>query len=87
MSDVVGLLQQRLAPLQPQSLDLYDESGAHVGHAGARQGGHFRLVIVSSQFVGASRLARHRLVYGLVGDLIPSPVHALAIEAFAPGEL
>ena len=65
----------------------HDDSAEHAGHAGAAAGGgHFSLVIVSEQFAGLTRLARHRAVLDRVGDLIPHPVHALAIRAYAPDE-
>ena len=86
--DVPTLLRARLAPLAPVHIDLTDDSAAHAGHAGSAQGGgHFSLLIVSEQFTGKSRLARHRAVLEQGGDLIPHPVHALAIEAYAPAEL
>ena len=75
------LLRERLAPLQPTSLDIIDESHLHAGHAGARDGAsHFRVIISTPQFAGLAALARHRLVYDRVHDLIPHPIHALAIE-------
>lgn len=73
--------------LAPEYLELTDESGAHVGHAGAESGaGHYRVVVVSARFAGADPIARHRLVYEAVGDLIPDAVHALAIVAYTPDE-
>ena len=80
-------LQVRLAELQPSMLDIQDDSAAHAGHAGSEAGGrHFSVTIVSEHFLGLSRLARHRAVLDRVGDLIPHPVHALAIRAYAPDE-
>ncbi|WP_397474385.1 BolA family protein [Pusillimonas sp.] len=74
------LLRERLTALEPTSLDIIDESHLHAGHAGARDGAsHFRVVIDTPQFTGLSSLARHRLVYDRVHDLIPHPIHALAI--------
>jgi BolA protein len=82
-----ALLAERLAPLEPLLLEVDDDSADHAGHPGAAGGGgHFSLTIVSNGFSGASRLARHRAVLDRVGDLIPHPVHALAIRAYAPGE-
>lgn len=82
-----ALLRQRLAVLEPVRLDLVDDSALHVGHPGAAGGGgHFRLAITSLSFRGRNRVERHRLVYAAVGDLVPDRVHALAIEARAPGE-
>ncbi|MCC6869525.1 MAG: BolA family transcriptional regulator [Burkholderiales bacterium] len=84
---VALLLRERLSTLAPTVLDLADDSAEHVGHAGAaRGGGHFSLLIVSEQFAGLTRVARHRTVLDRVGDLIPHPVHALAIRAYAPDE-
>lgn len=76
-----ALLRERLAALEPSSLEVIDESHLHAGHAGARDGAsHFRVVISCPQFAGLGALARHRLVYDRVHDLIPHPIHALAIE-------
>ena len=87
MSDILPLLEARLAPLEPLALKLEDESHRHAGHAGARAGGgHYRLRIVSQKFSGISRVARHRLVYEALGDLMQTRIHALAIEALAPDE-
>jgi BolA family transcriptional regulator, general stress-responsive regulator len=75
--------------LSPQSLEVVDESHLHAGHAGARQGGesHFRVKVVSQSFAGKSLLERHRKVNEVLADeLKPDGVHALAIEAHAPGE-
>jgi BolA protein len=85
---VPAQIRQRLAALEPQVLELYDESAEHAGHAGAQAGGgHYRLLIVSSQFEGQRAVARHRLVYQALGDLMPGRIHALAISAYTPEEL
>lgn len=69
----------------PSRLLIQDESHLHAGHAGAAQGhSHFRVTIVSEAFRGVSPLARHRLVYAAVGDLLKTDIHALAIEASPP---
>lgn len=73
--------------LQPLSLDVVDDSHMHAGHAGARGGqGHFGVDIVSAAFAGKSPLARHRMVYAALGDLMQSDIHALAIRARTPEE-
>lgn len=72
--------------LQPLGLAVQDDSHLHAGHAGAREGRHFSVRIVSTQFTGLPRLQRHRLVYDALSSLIPRGIHALAIEARAPGE-
>ena len=81
-------IQARLAALEPASVELQDESGQHLGHAGWKPGGsHFRLIIVSPHFAGRDRLSRHRMVYDALGPLIRDDIHALAIHALAPDEL
>lgn len=72
--------------LRPDALQIDDESAAHAGHASAGGKGHFRLHIVSERFVGLSRLERHRLVHGLLAELLDSRIHALALRTDAPGE-
>ncbi len=77
-------LKERLQALAPTQLDIIDESHFHAAHPGSRDGpSHFRIVIRSDQFTGLSTLARHRLVYDRVHDLMPYPIHALAIDAKA----
>ncbi|MEO8629405.1 MAG: BolA family protein [Betaproteobacteria bacterium] len=86
-SDVVALIEASLATLQPELVELYDESGEHVGHAGAREGGHYQLLIVSRKFEGQTAIARHRLVYQALDTLMKTRIHALAISALTPAEL
>ena len=76
------------AALHPSSLSIVDESARHAGHAGAREGGetHFRVRIVSVQFVGLSRVERQRRVYAAVADEIAAGVHALALMTLTPEE-
>ena len=86
--DLSSAIRERLTALEPQSVELLDESGQHVGHAGAAAGGsHFRLVIVSSRFAGLPKLERHRMIYDALGTLMRREIHALAIQALAPDEL
>jgi BolA family transcriptional regulator, general stress-responsive regulator len=75
------------AALQPQAITVQDDSAAHAGHAGAREGRHFNVSVVSDRFTGLARVARHRLIYDAVATLIPRGIHALAIDARAPGDL
>ena len=75
-------LQARLQTLKPSHLKVIDESHLHAGHAGSQTGAsHFRIIISSPEFNGLKPLQRHRLVYDQLADLIPFPIHALAIEA------
>jgi BolA protein len=73
--------------LAPRSLEIIDDSARHAGHAGAREGGHFRVVLVAEAFKGRSQLERHRLVYAAVAQLMGQGVHALSIIARTPDEL
>ncbi|WP_082149530.1 BolA family protein [Bordetella pseudohinzii] len=83
--DRAALIRERLAPLAPSQLEISDESHLHAGHAGAQGGaGHYRVLIVSEAFVGLTSVARHRLVYHHLHDLIPFPIHALALDTRAP---
>jgi BolA protein len=81
-------IRARLAPLEPLALELVDESEQHRGHTGFREGGntHWRLSIVSPRFAGQPTLARHRMVYQALGELMQDPIHALAITARSPEE-
>ncbi len=75
-------LQQQLAPAE---LAIEDESHLHAGHAGAATGrGHFRVRIVAAAFTGQSPIARHRMVYAALGELMQTDIHALSIEAHTP---
>ena len=85
--NTIALMQDRLASLAPDQLEISDDSQEHVGHAGAASGGgHYHVTIVSQAFAGKNLLARHRLVYQALGDLMQERVHALTIKASEPGE-
>lgn len=82
--------------LAPSRLDVIDESHKHAGHAHVvsragtatgTQETHFKIKVVSDSFLGKSRLERHRAINALIGDEMgPNKVHAIAIDAKAPGE-
>ncbi|HRD64597.1 MAG TPA: BolA family protein [Candidatus Competibacter sp.] len=77
----VALLEERLrAALAPERLEIVDDSAAHAGHAGAREGGHFTVRIVSAAFAGKTLIQRHRLVHAAVADLMRRDIHALSIN-------
>lgn len=88
MNDRMQQISSRLTTaFAPLVCELEDESALHAGHAGAASGGgHYRLRIVASAFEGHARVARHRLVYDCVRDLMHSEIHALAIIALTPAE-
>jgi BolA protein len=85
---VAAEIRRRLEALAPSRLELLDESAKHAGHAGARPGGntHWRLTIVSAAFTGNTTVSRHRMIYHALGELMQDPIHALSIDARAPGE-
>jgi len=83
-----SIIEARLrAGLAPAHLEITDESDLHAGHAGAAAGGgHYRVVVVAAAFAGRARPDRHRLVYDLLGDLMPGAIHALALRTLTPEE-
>jgi BolA protein len=83
----VAAMRERLQSLAPLELAIEDESALHAGHPGAASGGgHYRLLLVSAAFAGQPRVARHRLVYDSLGDLMRRDIHALAMTLLAPDE-
>jgi BolA protein len=58
----------------------------HVGHAGAKSGGHFKLIIISEHFKNKSLIERHRIIYDALGALMKTEIHALSIKAYSPNE-
>ncbi len=90
MGKVAGEIEMRLrAALAPDALAITDDSDSHRGHAGHDGSGesHFTVAITAAAFAGKSRVARQRLVYAALGDMMaPGGVHALVIKAKAPGE-
>jgi len=81
-------MRARLAVLEPLQLEIIDESHKHAGHAGARDGGgHYVVRIASAQFAGKNTVARHRMIYSAMGELMKREIHALTLQALAPNEL
>jgi BolA protein len=80
-------IEARLRESFPEAsvVSVGDDSAAHAGHAGAREGGHYRVVIRSHRFDNMSRLARHRLVYDSLSSYMQRGIHALVIDAEPPG--
>ena len=83
------MIRQRLSVhLDPESVEIEDQSHLHAGHAGAVSGGgHFEVVVVAQNFSGLNMLARHRLVYDALGEAMRNEIHALSIKAYTPDEL
>ncbi len=89
MSERVQQIEAELrAALEPESLDIIDDSHKHAGHAGSKGGaGHFDLTIVSDKFSGMNTIGRHRLIYDALSEMMPGEIHALSIKAFSPEEI
>ncbi len=83
---VAAIREHLVAAFDPLELEVVDDSARHAGHAGARDGrGHFKVRIVAAAFADLPPLARHRAVYAALGELMQTDIHALQIEASAPG--
>jgi len=83
----IAHIRKRLeTALTPDRLDIIDDSHKHAGHAGARQGGHFSVIVISPAFENKGLLERHRMVYDAVGELMQAGIHALSIQAYTPLE-
>jgi len=67
--------------LNPTELEIVDDSHLHVGHSGHGGAGHFQVHIVSEKFNGLATLARHRLVYSALENMMQTEIHALNIKA------
>ena len=83
-ADIRAAIERELAPT---SIEIFDDSARHAGHPGAREGGHFRVTVVSAAFKGRPQLERHRLVYAAVAPLMGRGIHALNIVARTPEEV
>ena len=87
MTDLAAALREQLTlALHPRKLILRDDSAHHAGHAGAREGAHFAVHIVSPSFTGVRTLERHRMVYAAAATLMAGRIHALQITALTPAE-
>lgn len=88
MNDCPMQMRLRLSVLEPVSVEIIDESHKHAGHAGARDGGgHYVLNIVSPRFTGMNTVARHRMIYSALGDLMKREIHALTVVAHTQNEI
>lgn len=89
MSSRVERIEQQLRDaLDVEVLQVFDDSQAHAGHAGVREsgGGHFSAIIVSPRFEGQGLVARHKLVYAALGDLMRTDIHAFSMKVLTPAE-
>lgn len=85
MNRVERIRQALQEALDPELLEIKDDSHRHAGHEGARDGrGHFKVHVVSAAFEGKLPLARHRAVYAALGTMMETDIHALSIRAETP---
>ncbi len=82
-SCIEARLRSRFTPFH---LVVEDEGAAHAAHAGAQAGGHFRVLLVSPDFAGQTRIVRHRQIYEALTPWMHKGIHALAIRALTPEE-
>ncbi|MGH8397776.1 MAG: BolA family protein [Gammaproteobacteria bacterium] len=86
MNTRIARLRETLeSRFQPLELDIQDDGAQHIGHA-HEGNGHFSVRIVAPAFTAQSPLARHRMIYAALGNLLQTDIHALSIKALAPGE-
>jgi BolA protein len=88
MSAESRLREKLMIALEPTRLDIVNESDLHAGHRSSPGTGesHFRIMIVSPKFAGATRVTRHRMVNEAIADELQGRIHALALSTYAPGE-
>jgi BolA protein len=88
MSAEARLREKLMIALEPTRLDIVNESELHAGHRSSPGTGesHFRIMIVSPKFAGATRVTRHRMVNEAIADELKERIHALALSTYAPGE-
>ena len=88
MSVEISIREKLMIALEPTRLDVVNESHLHAGHSSSPGTGesHFRVLIVSPLFLEKSRIDRHRLVNAALAEELKGSVHALVINAYAPGE-
>jgi BolA protein len=81
------LIRESLEKLRPSSVDIEDEGHLHIGHAGAKSGGHFKLNIVSESFKDKSTIERHKIIYKCLNGLMNTEIHAISIKAKSKDEV
>ncbi len=85
MKPIQSLIEQRLnQTFQPEYLSVENESHNHSVPAGSES--HFKLVLVSAQFVGKRPVQRQQAVYAALAEALATGVHALAMHTYTPDE-
>ena len=83
----IKLIRESLEKLSPSYVDIEDEGHLHIGHAGAKSGGHFKLNIVSESFKDKTTIEQHRIIYKCLNDLMNTEIHAISIKAKSKDEV
>ena len=83
---MVAVRERLTEALAPEKLEIVDQSAAHAGHASSGGAGHYVVEIVSAAFEGKNLVARHRLVYAALGELMQHEIHAVSMTVKSPGE-
>ena len=81
------LIRESLEKLSPSCIEIEDEGHLHIGHAGAKSGGHFKLNIVSESFKDKSTIERHKIIYKCLNGLMNTEIHAISIKAKSKDEV
>ena len=86
MSRQMRIKEKLSEKFEVDQLDVIDESESHRGHAGFQEDGesHFRVRLVSADFKGLSRIARHRAVHAAIGRELLAEIHALTLDVSTP---
>lgn len=83
--ELLAAIRSKLeAALEPDSLEIIDDSARHAGHREAAGRFHLKVIAVSGRFEGLAAVQRHRLVYQALAEELSGPVHALNVDARAP---
>lgn len=82
--NVQETIESKLSALTPSHLEVVNESNQH--NVPPNSETHFKVVIVAGEFEGKRKVARHQLIYGLVGEELAGPVHALALHTYTVDE-
>ena len=85
----IKTIESRLVTaFSPETIHVEDESHLHRGHEGAKDGrGHFKIMVISDAFKGLSLIARHRLVYQALGEMMQTDIHALSMDVYSSEEI
>ena len=84
---MIEIFEKKLDILNPEILNIVNQSDQHIGHSGYSNGNsHFEIFIVSSQFNNLSKVKRHKLIYNVLKYELETQIHALSIKALTPLE-